>query len=176
MIRKKAIFHHLIGYVAFIVILLTNLISCEKLSAQSKSFDFKGQVFAYGETLKGAKLEIYQSGDLVEELYSKGGGKFQFELTSESEYMVEVSKENMRTKTIWINTKGTEKIKSKIPAFAFDVFLKKEKRTIYDELSEIPVTLIKYQLKKNIFYMDKTYSAVIKNLKTRIKDNQLKMR
>lgn len=84
--------------------------------------------------------------------------------------------EGMRTKTIWINTKGTERVGDKIPVFAFDVFLKKEKRTIYDELSEIPVTLIKYQPKKKVFYMDKTYESVIKNQKRKLKESQLKVR
>lgn len=145
-----------------------------KAISQNKSYVFKGQVHAYGETLKGAKLEVYQAGDLILETVSKSGGKFEFELQSESEYMVDISKEEMRSKTIWINTKGTEKVKSKIPAFAFDVYLKKEKRTMYDELSEIPVTLIKYQPNKKIFYMDKTYESVIKNQKKRIKENSFR--
>ncbi len=32
-----------------------------------KTFIFKGQVHAYGETLKGALIEVYDAGDLVYE-------------------------------------------------------------------------------------------------------------
>lgn len=144
--------------------------------SQDKTFTFKGKVHAYGETLKGATIEVYDAGDLIYETISKGGGKFEFELKSEREYTVEVSMENLRTKAIWINTKRTEQVRSNIPTFAFDIDMKKEKITPYDELSEIPVTLIKFQPKDNIFYMDKTYAEAIKNKKKKIKQNTLKVR
>jgi hypothetical protein len=63
-----------------------------------------------------------------------------------------------------------------VPAFAFDVYLKKDKVTPYDELSEIPVTLIKYQPEKKEFYMDKTYEEVIKNKKKELKEGGLQRR
>lgn len=138
---------------------------------QDKIFTFKGQVYADGKTLKGALIEVYDAGDLVHESLTKGGGKFQFELKAERDYMVEVSMENMRMKTIWIKTTGTQKLNFKIPVFAFDVYLKEEKITLYDELSEIPVTLIKYNPKKKVYYMDKTYSNAVKKKKKEIKEN-----
>ena len=143
---------------------------------QDKTFTFKGKVHTSGETLKGASIDIYDSGDLVFETTSKGGGKFDFELKSERQYMVEIYMENLRTKTIWINTKRTEKLKIKIPTFGFDVYLKVEEITPYDELSEIPVTLIKYKPKKKAFYMDKGYENAVKNKKKRIKENILIIR
>ncbi len=143
---------------------------------QEKTFTFKAQVHAYGEPLKGATIEIYDAGDLIFETITKGSGKFEFELQSEREYMVEVSMENFRGKTIWIKTKGTQNVKFKIPTFGFDVYLKKEKITPYDELSEIPVTLIKYQPKKKVFYMDKTYENAIKKKKKSIKEGGLQQR
>ena len=145
-------------------------------SAQDKTFTFKGKVHAYGETVKDAIIEVYDAGDLVYEITSKGGGKFEFELKPERQYMVEVSMEGLRTKTIWINTKRTQQLKYKIPTFGFDVHLKKDKITPYDELSEIPVTLIKFQPKKKGFYMDKTYENALKNKKRSIKENGLQMR
>ena len=62
------------------------------------------------------------------------------------------------------------------PTFPFDIDMKKEKITPYDELSEIPVTLIKFQPKEHLFYMDKTYADAVKNKKKRIKNNTLKVR
>ncbi len=53
--------------------------------------------------------------------------------------MMDISMEDMRTKTIWINAKHTRNLKSKVPDFGFDVYLKKEKITRFDELSELPV-------------------------------------
>ncbi len=144
--------------------------------SQEKTFTFKGKVHSYGEALKGALIEVYEDGDLVYTTVTKGGGKFEFKLHAESQTMMEVSKEGLRMKTIWINTKNTKDLKEKVPAFAFDIVLKKEKRTPYDELAEIPVTLIKYQAKKNEFYMDKTYEQVIKNQKRRIKESGLQRR
>lgn len=143
---------------------------------QEKSFTFKGQVHANGESLKGALIEVYGGGDLIYEAVTKGGGKFQFELQPEGQYMVEISKEGLRMKTIWINTRHTQGLKFKVPTFSFDVFLKKEKITPYDELAEIPVTLIKYQPKKKVFYMDKTYENAIKNKKRSIKESGLQRR
>ncbi|MBL4707553.1 MAG: hypothetical protein JKY48_03835 [Flavobacteriales bacterium] len=157
---------------------LTSLFLIISLSGfcQDKTFTFKAQVHAYGKTLKGATIEVYDAGDLVHESTSKGGGKFDFELKAEREYTVEVSMENLRTKVIWINTKRTQELKFKVPTFTFDIHLKKEKITRYDELSEIPVTLIKYQPKDKVFYMDKTYEDAVKNKKDRIKNNTIQVR
>jgi hypothetical protein len=143
---------------------------------QNKTFTFKGQVHSYGNTLKGASIKVFLAGDLVYETVSKGAGKIEFETKSEQEYMVEISKEGLRTKTIWVNTRGTEKLKFKMPVFAFDIHLKKEKVTRYDELSEIPVTLIKYQPSKRAFYMDKTYEEAVENKKKKIKNNTIQPR
>ena len=143
---------------------------------EDKMYVFKGQVHAYGETLKGALIEVYDAGDLVHEAYTKGGGKFSFELKGEREYMMDISMENMRMKTIWINTKRTRNVKSKIPAFGFDVYLKKEKITRFDELSEIPVTLIKYDTKRAAFYMDKTYEEALKNKEKQIENDSYPVR
>lgn len=143
---------------------------------QDRMFSFKGKVSAYGAPLKGATIEVYNAGDLVYEGLSKGGGKFDFKLKAEQEYTVEVSMENLRMKTIWISTKRTKDIKGTVPAFSFEVVLKKEKITRYDELSEIPVTLIKYQPRKGEFYMDKAYEQAIKNKKQKIKDNTIDVR
>ncbi len=90
--------------------------------------------------------------------------------------MVEVFRDDLNPKVIWINTKGTAKLNFKIPVFGFDVYLKKVQPGPYEELSEIPVTLIKYQPKKKVFYMDKDYSDAVKNKKQRIKDNGLHQR
>lgn len=144
--------------------------------SQDKSFGFKAKVYAYGEPLKGAKVEVFEAGDLIYETTSKGGGKFDFELKSEREYMVEVSMESMSTKIIWIKTKGTQNLDSSVPTFGFDVYLKKEKPGPHNELAEIPVTLIKYQPKKGEFYMDKTYASTIKNMKKNMKESGLQRR
>lgn len=150
----------------------------EKEKVKPKIFIFKGQVHENreGETLKGALIEVFDGGDLVHELYTKGGGKFDFEVESEKQYMMDVSYEGLRTKSIWINTKRTQDVKNKVPPFAFDVVLKKEKITRYDEMSEIPVTLIKYDKRRDAFYMDKTYSDALKSKKKKIENNSIKVR
>lgn len=152
------------------IILIFSILISFGVSAQ-QLFTFKGNVHAYGEPLKGALIEVYDGGDLVVETNTKGGGKFSFELEAEKQYMMEISMENLRTKTIWINTKNTKHLKFKVPDFGFDVVLKKEKITAYDELSDIPVTLIKYQAEKRVFYMDKTYEDALKRKKKEIKEN-----
>jgi len=152
------------------------LLFCLSANSQEKTFDFKAQVFYEREPLKEATIEIYEAGDLVFETQTKGNGKFDFELEAERQYHVEVSHENARTKVIWINTKGTKNLKVKVPTFGFDVYLEEEEITKFDELSEIPVTLIKYQPKKEEFYMDKTYGEVIKSQRQKIKDNSLDLR
>ncbi len=159
----------------FILTLLLFTI-CLSSIGQEKTYTFKGIVYAYNAPLKEAIVEVYDAGDLIYESTTKGNGKFEFDLQSEREFMVEISKEDMRLKTIWINTKRTQNIKSKIPAFGFDVYLKKEKITPYDELSEIPVTLIKYHPNKKEFYMDKTYENALKNKKKHIKENDILVR
>lgn len=144
--------------------------------SQLKVFKFKGQVFAYNQPLKGAKITVILAGDTLTDVITGGSGKFEVELEAEREYYLQVSKDDMRTKLIWVNTKKTQDVKGKIPVFAFDVYLKKEKRTIYDSMAEIPVTLIKYQEEDKEFYMDKTYTSVIKNRKKRIKETGLQRR
>ena len=144
--------------------------------SQDNTFTFKGQVHFSAKPLKGATIEVYGGGDLIYETISKGSGRFDFELKSERQYMVEIFMENLRIKTLWINTKRTQKLKLKLPTFTFDVYLKKEKITPYDELSEIPVTYVKYQAKKEVFYMDKTYAQVIKRKKKEIKENSFLVR
>jgi len=144
--------------------------------SQEKTFAFKGKVHSYSEALKGALVEVYDAGDLVDETTTKGGGRFEFELPSERDYMIEISMENLRSKTIWISTRRTQDIDFKVPTFGFDVHLKKEKITRYDELSEIPVTFIKYQPKKKVFYMDKTYEDAVENKIEDIKKNSLRIR
>ena len=144
--------------------------------SQDKTFTFKGQVHYKDKTLKGATVEVYEGGNLVYESTSKGAGKFQFDVEPEKQYMVEVSKENMRLKTIWINTKRTQDLDFKVPTFAFHVHLEEEEITPYDELSQIPVTLIKYQPKKKEFYMDKAYANAVKAKKKKIKANTLQIR
>ncbi|KAA3652952.1 MAG: carboxypeptidase regulatory-like domain-containing protein [Bacteroidetes bacterium] len=151
------------------------IFSCTGFS-QSKTFTFKGQVHSYGENLKGAKIEVLEAGNLIYETTTSGSGKFSIDLQSEREYTVEISKEELQTKIIWIKTKHTEELEFKVPVFDFDVYLKKEKNTPYDELLEIPVTLIKYNPEKKAFYMDKTYEDAIANKEQRIKDNTLQIR
>jgi hypothetical protein len=146
------------------------------LLAQQDAFSFKGKVYANGEKLKDARIVVLESGDSIYGTTSGSSGKFDFELQAEKQYIVEVSKEGFKTKHIWINTKGTGNLSFKVPAFAFDVYLKKDKVTPYDELSEIPVTLIKYQPEKKEFYMDKTYEEVIKNKKKELKEGGLQRR
>lgn len=145
-------------------------------NSQSKSLSFDGKVYSYGKPLKGATIEVYQSGDLVYESISKGGGKFKLELEAEKQYMVEVSSEELDLKVIWINTNGTEKLDFQVPTFGFDVYLKKVELGPNKELSKIPVTLIKYQPEKKEFYMDKEYSSTISNKKKRIKETGLQRR
>jgi len=144
--------------------------------SQENTFTFKGQVHFSTKPLKGATIEVYGGGDLMYKTISKGSGKFQFDLKSEKQYMVEVSSENMRPKTIWINTKRTKDLNFKVPVFSFDIHLEVEEITPYDELSEIPVTYVKYQSKKEVFYMDKTYARVIKRKKKEIKENSFLVR
>ena len=131
--------------------------------SQVKTFNFKAQVFYNKKPLKGATVEVYQAGNLITEQISKGNGKVQFELEAESEYIVEVSMTDLRTKAIWINTKNTSETKFNIPAFAFYVHLEDEGITPYDELSEIPVTLIKYRPTKDEFFMDRTFYDALKS-------------
>ncbi|MFT6165812.1 MAG: hypothetical protein ACJAV5_001147 [Vicingaceae bacterium] len=144
--------------------------------SQNKTFTFKGQVYSYGQTIKGVAIEVFEAGELVYKTTTNGGGKFTLELEAEQDYMVEVSMEKLQAKTIWINTKRTQGLDFKIPIFVFDVELNKEKITPYGELTEIPVTLIKYQPDKKVFYMDKTYEDAVENKKDKIKGNMLKMR
>tara|TARA_B110000503_G_C7149757_1_gene414614 strand:- start:2125 stop:2616 length:492 start_codon:yes stop_codon:yes gene_type:complete len=144
--------------------------------SQDQTFTFKGQVHSYGQTIKGVAIEVFEGGELVHKTITNGGGKFTLELEAERDYMVEVSMENLKSKTIWINTKRAQGLDFKIPIFAFDVDLKKEKITPYGELTEIPVTLIKYQPDKKVFYMDKTYEDAVENKKNKIKGSMLKLR
>ena len=121
--------------------------------SQDNTFTFKGQVHFSAKPLKGATIEVYGGGDLIYETISKGSGKFQFDLKSEKQYM-----------------------NVKVPVFSFDIHLEVEEITPYDELSEIPVTYVKYQAKKEVFYMDKTYAQVIKRKKKEIKENSFLVR
>lgn len=158
-----------------ILVFILSLISVSSYS-QEKTYDFKGKVYSYGDALKGAKVEVYEGGDLVYETESKGGGKFDFELKAERQYMVEIYTDELQAKTIWINTKNTQELDFKIPSFGFDVYLKKEKPGPLEEMNEIPVTLIKYDPKKKEFYMDKTYEDAVKNKKNRIKESTPRLR
>lgn len=149
---------------------------CFSASSQDKTSVFKGKVHFEDKALKGATIEVYEAGDLILESSTNSAGIFKVELKSEREFMVDITMENLRIKTIWINTEQTQKLTFKVPTFTFDVHLKVEEITPYDEMSEIPVTLIKYQPKKEVYYMDKTYKAVLKNKKRRIKESMLQIR
>lgn len=83
--------------------------------------------------------------------------------------MIKIGKEGMKTKTIWVNTKKTQALDFKLKPFEFDVYLKKDKESDYDELYEITVALIKYQAKRKAFYMDDNYEHVIDLKKDKIK-------
>lgn len=149
-----------------LIYLISLFIVCNlSVFGQDNAFTFKGQVHSYGQTLKGVSIEVFEGVELVLESTTNGSGKFTLELQSERDYMVEISMEKLQAKTIWINTKRTKGLDTKVSTFAFDVDLKKEKITPYGELSEIPVTLIKYQSDKNVFYMDKTYEDAVDNKK-----------
>ena len=126
--------------------------------------------------MKDVIIKVFEAGELVHETTTNGSGKFTPELQSARDYMVEISMEKLQAKTIWINTKRMEDIDFKVPAFTFDVDLKKVKVTPYAELSEIPVTLIKYQTDKKVFYMDKTYEDAVDTKNKRIKGNTFKVR
>ena len=63
-----------------------------------------------------------------------------------------------------------------VPKFGFDVNLKKHKPGPDEELSKMPVVLIKYQAEKKEFYMDKDYSTAIKYKKKRVKETGLQRR
>ena len=161
----------------FLVHLIALFLFCNFSSySQDKAFTFKGQVHSYGQTIKGVAIEVFEAGELVYTTVTNGGGKFTLELEAEKDYMVEISMEKLQAKTIWVNTKRTQGLDFKVPTFAFDVDLKKEKITPYGELTEIPVTLIKYQPNKKVFYMDKTYEDAVESKKDKIKGNMLKMR
>ena len=150
---------------------------CALSFSQEKTYAFKGQVHAYGKTLKDVKVEVYAAGDLIDESLTKAGGRFSFDLPAEQDFMVEITMESLQSKTIWISTRNTGDLSFSVPTFGFDVYLKKEKVTPYGELNEIPVTFIKYQAKKKVFYMDKTYEEALKNKEKRIKEEDiLKMR
>lgn len=144
--------------------------------AQKELLGFEGKVYSYGKSLKDAKVEVYQAGELVFEDVTKGSGKFDLELEPEKQYMVEVSAEEKELKVIWINTSGTAKLGFNVPKFGFDVNLKKHKPGPDEELSKIPVVLIKYQPEKREFYMDDTYGDTIKNKKRRVKETGLQRR
>lgn len=160
----------------FAVLFSFLFITCLTAFSQDNTFSFDGKVYSYGKALKGATIEVYQAGELEHETISKGGGKFKLELEAEKQYMVEVSHEGMDLKVIWINTSGTDKLGFKVPSFGFDVSLKKMKPGPHQELSKIPVTLIKYQPEKKEFYMDEDYSSTIKNKKKKIKETGLQRR
>ena len=138
--------------------------------------EFEGKVYSYGKLLKDAKVEVYNSGDLVYEEITKGSGKFELELEPEQQYMVEVSVEEKALKVIWINTSGTKNLGFKVPKFGFDVNLKKYKPGPDEELSKMPVVLIKYQTEKKEFYMDKDYETAIEYKKKRVKETGLQRR
>jgi hypothetical protein len=160
----------------FTVLFSFLFITCLTAFSQDNTFSFDGKVYSYGKALKGATVEAYQAGELFYETTSKGGGKFKLELEAEKQYMVEVSKEGLDLKVIWINTNGTEKLNFQVPSFGFDVYLKRIKLGPNEELSKIPVTLIKYQPEKQEFYMDKDYSSTLKNKKKRMKETGLQRR
>ena len=103
------------------------------LVGQENTFTFKGQVHSYGQTIKGVVVEVFEAGDLVHETITNGSGNFALQLDSKRDYMVEISMDKLQSKTIWINTRRTKDLGFKVPVFAFDVDLKKEKITPYKE-------------------------------------------
>ncbi len=154
----------------FLAILLLFGSLASNLSAQVVH-KFSGKVYSYGDPCDDVKVELKQAGEVVYTEVTKGNGKFTLEVQAESEYMLSLSKEGLKSKTIWINTKQTEKLAQQPPNFKFDVGLKKDKRSKYDELYEIPVALIKYDRKKQAFYMDDTYGDLLDRKKKRLREN-----
>lgn len=140
------------------------------LSAQSKSFTFKGKVHAYGDACKGAVIYLLEKGALVDSIITGANGKFLFTTRSEKEYMVRITKEGMKSKTLWLNTKKTESLSFKLKTFDFDVIMKKDKPSKYDELNDIPVALIKYDESRKAFYMDEHYGGLIDRKKDKIRE------
>jgi|GEM_PF-2145221 len=161
---------HLISTFSIFILLIGSVYS------QNEELDFEARVFSYGKPHKGATVEVYQAGELVAEGQTKGSGKFNMVLEPELQYMVEVSAEEFALKVIWINTKGTKELDFKVPKFGFDVNLKKFKPGPEEELSKIPVALIKYQEKDKQFYLDKDYKNTVKNKKRRDKETGLQRR
>jgi hypothetical protein len=132
---------------------------------------FTGKVYSYGDPCKDVLVELKQAGAVVYTERTSGNGKFSLEVEAEKEYMLSLKKEGLKSKTIWINTKQTEKLEQQPPNFKFDVVLKKDKRSKYDELYEIPVALIKYDEKKQAFYMDDTYGDLLDRKKKKLQEN-----
>lgn len=145
-------------------------LSCGSLSAQVMH-KFTGKVYSYGDACKEVLVELKQAGEVVYTEKTSGNGKFSLEVEAEKEYILSLKKEGLKSKTIWINTKQTEQLEQEPPNFKFDVVLKKDKRSKYDELYEIPVALIKYDHKKQAFYMDDTYEDLIDRKKKRLREN-----
>ncbi|MEQ8910142.1 MAG: hypothetical protein RIC95_13175 [Vicingaceae bacterium] len=151
------------------ILLFCLFLSTASIFSQSKTFTFKGKVHNYDDPCKGAVIKLLEKGQVVDSIVTGGNGKFSFDTQSEREYMVQVSKEGLKTKTLWLNTKKTEALKFKLKTFDFDVYLKKDKKSKYDELNEIPVALIKYDDSRKAFYMDDHYDDVIDRKKDKIK-------
>src|SRR5689334_14720021 len=74
--------------------------------------ELKGRITKEKKTVDNAEIRISNNGQLVEKLYTSGGGKFKSDLPLNKEYLVTVSYPGCYSKSLSVSTQITDKEQS----------------------------------------------------------------
>jgi hypothetical protein len=138
--------------------------STEKASFTKASIlEIKGYVFHREEKMEKAFIKLYQNNKVVQMMYTKKAGKFQFLLFSGMQYMIEINKPGFVSERIQISTKEKTEFGGKY-LYEFRVDLMDEKKFKGVDISNLdfPTAIINYNIEEGEYMHDEAYSKQVK--------------
>ncbi|MCX7985939.1 MAG: hypothetical protein N2662_03270, partial [Bacteroidales bacterium] len=122
--------------------------------------------------LPGAKAVLYEKGKEVSSVITKSDGIITFTLQPNSEYTIEISKENYVTKKVFINTKIPDYENQQFE-IAFSVLLFVPCEGLDYSVLQNPVLKVVYNDLKRVFGPEKYYDEIMQSkLEQLMKKNQ----
>jgi len=146
-----------------IVIGLISLSAFALLKVAPSVLDISGYILLDDKKVEGAIVKLYQDNLIVDKLSTKKNGKFRFMLFSDSEYMIEVSKQDCVDERIYISTKNEGTMDDKYYfEFIADLMKLKEFKGINFSNLDFPTAIIKYDKDDDEYVHDKVYSKNVR--------------
>ncbi len=142
------------------LLLIFSIGSLFSQNTQIGYLDFEGKIMANNKGLVGALIEVYEGSSKVKSVTTKMFGNFNVRLKFNKKYTLKISKNEMVSKSVEVNT--SVKDDSYVYAFEFEVGLFNYVDGLGTKEITEPVTKISFDQKQKEFDFDKAYTQKIK--------------